>query len=56
MLSASPTAPAQQPLTVDQVHKGLYNDFKESSKNMRDAYFAGVRFAEKYHGITGETK
>jgi hypothetical protein len=51
--SIRPTAPAQQPLTVDQVHKGLYNDFKESSKNMRDAYFAGVRFAEKYHGIKG---
>jgi hypothetical protein len=49
---ATPKAPAQ-PLTVDQVHKGLYNDFKESSKNMRDAYFAGVCFAEKYHGITG---
>jgi len=54
--SIRPPAPAQQPLTVDQVHKGLYNDFKESSKNMRDAYFAGICFAEKHHGITGETK
>ena len=49
MLSASPTAPAQQPLTIERIKNMDY-------RGTLDEHIRAVRMTEAYHGITGEAK
>lgn len=53
MLSASPPAPAVRPLTEEEVvMDGLMMLPTEDAKDCAKAFTAGVRFAERAHGIS----